>query len=170
MTRQKPTRVRETSKARREREAYEAHIEQERRRREGTITARPIVDEREALGLAARRAPAASVTLPPAHLARRSDVETSHAAAEHAPETRETQRSSIMALHREHPEGLTDDEVAVLLGDDVWRRCSDLRTLGLLAWKLVQHPTGPTGILIPATRMARSGRQGRVSIVADSDA
>ena len=168
---------RETDKQRREREAYEAAIAAQREHpgaravvpplvdSGGWRPASPIIDEREALHAQERRAPAASVTLPPEKLARRSDVETSHAAAEHAAETRETQRSSIMALHREHPNGLTDDEVSVLLGDEVWRRCADLRTLGLLTWKLVQHPNGPTGVLIPATRVARSGRQARVSIV-----
>ncbi len=181
MTRQKPTRVRETEKARREREAYEAHMARQQRLRDALAeqrltdarsgstlnprTARPIVDERERQALEERRAPAASVTLPPEHaLARTTDVETSHNAVP-SRERRATQQASIMSLYRDHPNGLTADEVSVLLGDDLWRRVSDLRTNGYLAWKLVQHPNAPTGVLIPATRMARSGRQARVLVI-----
>lgn len=148
----RPTRRRESPKAQREREAYEAAIAEQRQR--------------------ARPAPASSEHIPlvplPATLARTSDVETSHQAVPSAARRR-TQQTAILALHREHPNGLTDDEVSVLLGDDVWRRCADLRTLGLLTWKLVQHPKGPTGVLVPATRAARSGRQARVSIIASAD-
>jgi hypothetical protein len=97
--------------------------------------------------------------LPAASLARRSDVETSHAAIP-AAEARASQQAAIMRTHRALPNGLIDDEVSVLLGEEVWRRCAELRALGLLRWKLDAEGR-------PITRTARSGRQARVSIIGE---
>lgn len=103
---------------------------------------------------------------PAREIARTSDVETSHAAAAHAPDAKANQRREVLALHARHPGGLTDDEVSYLAGTDLWRRCSDLRKLGHLAWLMTTtSPSAPTGVPVPVTRKARSGRQGRVSIL-----
>lgn len=89
----------------------------------------------------------------PAHArARTSDVETSHAAAVGS---KAMQIRRVLEVHAvQH--GLTDDEVSIRTGLDLWRRCSDARTLGYLDWLT-------DGYGKPITRKARSGKAARVS-------
>lgn len=143
-------------------------------------------DERERLyreALTARRPPegatpqpeqpptrwedATSVRRPARELARTTDVETSHAAAAANPAGKESNRAVALRLHREHPEGLIDDEVSALSGGqldvhEATRRCLDLRKLKdpgpLLEWLMDSEGN-------PVTRKTRSNRSARVSVL-----
>lgn len=93
-------------------------------------------------------------------LARASDPETSRAAAAANRSGKASHRMRCLETHRDFASGLIDDELAAFLGLDsteTTRRCSDLRNMGLIAW-LVLHDE-------PVTRLTRSGRRARVSVI-----
>lgn len=82
--------------------------------------------------------------------ARRTDPETSKAAARSVDGS--AMREALAEAYRAAgADGLTDEEAGTRTGlDGAWKRCSDLRRLGLIE---------PTGF----TRRGRSGREQRVS-------
>ena len=86
--------------------------------------------------------------------ARTSDPITSHLGAADVEPRALTQRGRLLAAFRAHPDGLTDEEAAILaVGVSYrscwWKRCSELRDLGLI------EPTGEM----------REGSQGSKRIV-----
>lgn len=93
-------------------------------------------------------------------LARASDIETSRESASANPGGRASHRRACLSGHVEVPGGLIDDELAEFLPMDsteCTRRCSDLRNMGLLEWLLIDGE--------PVTRLTRSGRRARVSVI-----
>jgi hypothetical protein len=67
--------------------------------------------------------------------ARHSDPDTSHKAAERAPSVRAHDRRLVLHEHYEHPDGLTDFELAANLGrqqTSVGKRRGELRDIGLI--------------------------------------
>lgn len=66
--------------------------------------------------------------------ARRTDPWTSHAAATASRPTAQTHRDALMRVYESHPDGLTDEEAAQKAGITAggWKRCSELRALGLI--------------------------------------
>lgn len=100
---------------------------------------------------------AARSVVPPHTLARSTDVETSKAAAHSGGEAWGAQRIRCLQAHAANPAGMTDDEVAVWVGEATWRRTADLRGRGWIEWLIVDGE--------PVTRRARSGRQGRVCVL-----
>lgn len=78
-----------------------------------------------------------TVPTPPRALARVSDPETSHAAARAVSYRTGTQKARLLAAYLDAPEGLTDDEAGMRAGlPQAWKRCSDLRSDGVI------EPTG----------------------------
>jgi hypothetical protein len=73
----------------------------------------------------------------PERLARASDPSTSHRAAQIAAIRGKSQKALLLlAYQRAEESGLTDEEAgasAGLSGSGYWKRCSELRTLGLIA-------------------------------------
>ena len=70
-------------------------------------------------------------TLPPN--VRTADPETSHAASKRIEPKRGTHASQCLAMFKAYPRGLTADEVGrytTIKG--AWKRCSDLKALGLI--------------------------------------
>ena len=81
---------------------------------------------------------------------RDSDPWTSRAAARSMFGPAQTQREMLLEVYEQHPAGLTDEEacnMAAIPGG--WKRCSELRSLGLIV---------NTGL----TRVGSSGRHGIV--------
>lgn len=67
--------------------------------------------------------------------ARRRDPDTSIAAAEREPNQRQRDRDLALVLHRDHPEGLTDFELADLMGrqqTSAGKRRGELRDMGFI--------------------------------------
>lgn len=66
--------------------------------------------------------------------ARTTDPWTSKAAAHSIQNSAHTQREIIMDAYRAHPDGLTDEEAAshAGVGGCWWKRCSELRALGMI--------------------------------------
>lgn len=155
--------MRESDKKRRQREAYE---EEMRRKRLEEVSSRttppatpPTPGEGKPLAPPERAAssPPTEPRLEARKLSRSTDVETARAAGAHDLEGKQHQAMRVLQLHARHPDGLTDDEVDYLLGGNLWRRCSDLRRLGLIEWLIIDGA--------PVTRLARSGRRARVSVI-----
>lgn len=94
-------------------------------------------------------------------LAHTDDPETSHDAAASNPLGKNSNRRACLEAHEQAsrftPPGLTDDEIAAITRLDLIearRRCSDLRSLGFLAW------TKPLDY-----RRTDLGQQARVSVI-----
>lgn len=67
-------------------------------------------------------------------VARDSDPITSHHGADHIAPKRGTLRALLLDVYRAYPDGLTDEEACERAGiPDGWKRCSELRNLGLIA-------------------------------------
>lgn len=68
--------------------------------------------------------------------ARDTDPDTSHAAAALGRLRRGSARHALAVAYARHPEGLTDEEAAMIAGLDVrtgpWKRCSELRAAGIV--------------------------------------
>lgn len=68
-------------------------------------------------------------------MARQSDPDTSHAAARDAAPNAQTNRALALRLLRDHPNGLTDFELAALTGlqqTSIGKRRGELRDAGLV--------------------------------------
>lgn len=82
--------------------------------------------------------------------ARTRDPWTSHVAAGSVQSAAVTHRETLLKVYADNPDGLTDEEACNLAGiPSAWRRCSELRALGLI------EDTG-------RSRPQSSGRHGRV--------
>jgi hypothetical protein len=91
-------------------------------------------------------------------VARRSDPDTSHRAADSMREGAAIHRAQIMALLRSHYDGLTGDEINDLAGwpaATAGRRLVELVRMGLVCLAYDAN-------LEPVTRLTRSGRQAQV--------
>lgn len=67
--------------------------------------------------------------------ARRADPDTSIAAGARDPNRRQRDRDAVLAVHRAHPDGLTDFELSAVLGrqqTSVGKRRGELRDAGLI--------------------------------------
>ena len=69
-----------------------------------------------------------------------------------------TQREIIMRAFEQHPDGLTDEEAAAVagVGGCWWKRCSELRSLGLIvdSGRVRKGTAGrPRIVCVPATAM-----------------
>lgn len=86
--------------------------------------------------------------------ARRTDPWTSHAAADSMITPAKGMQAKLLEAYRESPNGLTDEEAAAAAGlpPGAWKRCSELRSKGLITW---------TG----TTRVASSGRHAQVCVL-----
>jgi hypothetical protein len=86
--------------------------------------------------------------------ARQTDPWTSHDAANSMIAAAKGMQAKLLDAYRAHPGGLTDEEAAAAAGLALgaWKRCSELRTKGLITW---------TG----ATRVASSGRHAQVCVL-----
>lgn len=156
----KPTRKRETPRARREREAYE------QARAAGLLGSARITPQ-----------PCPIVVPPldrePRKQAHADGVETERAAAGANRDGKATNARRCLELHAVHygwdtrePVGLTDDEVGAILDlpdIEANRRCSGLRDDGLLEWLLEPRH----GAQRPVTRRTRKGRPARVSVITE---
>lgn len=79
--------------------------------------------------------------------ARKADPETSHAAASEHQETRARDRNTALTIHRAHPAGLTDFELADLMGrqqTSAGKRRGELRDMGLIEDSGERRPS-PSG-------------------------
>lgn len=67
-------------------------------------------------------------------IARDSDPITSHEGSDHIAPKRGTLRATLLDVYRAYPDGLTDEEACERAGiENGWKRCSELRNLGLIA-------------------------------------
>ena len=80
-------------------------------------------------------------------MARRTDPETSWDAAANALANADTDRARVLAVHRAHPDGLTDFELAELMGrqqTSVGKRRGELCAQGLVEYAGIKRPA-PSG-------------------------
>lgn len=110
---------------------------------------KPRRDDTAGLGLFA--------VFPHAHesaIARDSDPITSHKGSDHIAPKRGTLRALLLDVYRAYPDGLTDEEACDRAGiTGGWKRCSELRNLGLIA---------PNG-----TRLSSAGVEVRVCAITE---
>lgn len=91
--------------------------------------------------------------------ARNSDPETSHAAANRATISSAIDRGKVLAVHASHPEGLTDFELATIMGrqqTSVGKRRGELRDLGLIEASESTRPA-PSGSSAIVWRITSEG-------------
>lgn len=93
-------------------------------------------------------------------LARTENPETSHSAAKMAAADKASDRALVLRVHAEHPTGLTDAELAMMLrqkqdGAFRKRRC-DLTNLGFIAATEARRPT-PSGATAIVWRITEAG-------------
>lgn len=73
---------------------------------------------------------------------RRNDYETSIEAAVSIFESAKSQQQRLLGVYKRHPEGLLDDEAGHMAGLDqacFWKRCGELREMGLIMWDEDQY-------------------------------
>lgn len=92
-------------------------------------------------------------------MARSTDPDTSWAAAADALVNADTDRARVLEMHRAHPEGLTDFELAELMGrqqTSVGKRRGELRDKGLIEHAGFKRaaPSGSMSIVWRAVRVA----------------
>jgi hypothetical protein len=89
--------------------------------------------------------------------ARRTDPATSQAAGKDAAYRAGSQKALLLTAFTSHPDGLTDEEAAIIAGvsltSEYAKRCSELRDAMLIVPR-INPATGE-----PLTRVARSGLQ-----------
>lgn len=79
--------------------------------------------------------------------ARNSDPETSHRAAARDPDRKMRDRTAVLRAHYEHPDGLTDFELAEIVGrqqTSAGKRRGELRDMGLIEATELRRPA-PSG-------------------------
>jgi hypothetical protein len=94
---------------------------------------------------------------------RRTDPETSHQAADRHPALRRTDRRDALIAHADHPAGLTDYELADLIGrqqNSAGKRRGELRDLGLIEQTDKRRPA-PSGSPAIVWRITQSGLDAR---------
>lgn len=84
--------------------------------------------------------------------ARNTDPDTSHKAANRHPQKRARDRVWVLLAHQEHPTGLTDFELAALVGrqqTSAGKRRGELRDEGLIeeTWMRRPAPSGSPAIV-----------------------
>lgn len=92
--------------------------------------------------------------------ARRTDPDTSQSAASRDPSARHIDRQRALQAHREHPKGLTDFELADLLGrqqTSAGKRRGELRDAGLVEDSGVRRPS-PSGASAVVWKVTDAGR------------
>lgn len=110
-------------------------------------------------------------------MARSTDPDTSWAAAADALVNADTDRARVLEMHRAHPEGLTDFELAELMGrqqTSVGKRRGELRDQGLVEYAGIKRPA-PSGSMsrvwkavIPALATAQQSTSPRPRLEAYS--
>lgn len=73
-----------------------------------------------------------TIPFEPYKLARQTDVDTSHDAAESIKTSRETQHQAILAAMKLANAPLTAEKIGEVLGYPVWRRMTELEQAGLI--------------------------------------
>lgn len=92
-------------------------------------------------------------------LARATDPETSHQAADDAKRNVRMTRAQVLLAHASHPGGLTDYELADIVGlqqNSAGKRRGDLRDAGLIEATNIRAP-GPSGSSCIVWRITREG-------------
>ena len=74
--------------------------------------------------------------------ARKGDYETSKAGAKDVQPRAGSQKAKLLEAFRQaHPKSLTDEQAAILAGVPMmscyWKRCGELRDLGLIEWVML---------------------------------
>lgn len=93
--------------------------------------------------------------------ARMSDPDTSHEAADAHPVVRGRDRVAALKAHAEHPNGLTDFELAELVGrqqTSAGKRRGELRDLGLIEQTEERRPA-PSGSSAIVWRVTEEGKR-----------
>ena len=91
--------------------------------------------------------------------ARASDPDTSHLAAEQNPRIRDNDRARVLAVHAQHPMGLTDHELAEFVGrqqTSCGKRRGELMRAGLIE-ATGQRRAAPSGALCLVWRITPRG-------------
>jgi hypothetical protein len=91
---------------------------------------------------------------------RRSDPDTSHAAADRHPALRHNDRRAALLAHDEHPGGLTDFELADIMGrqqTSAGKRRGELRDLGFISDSGERRPA-PSGSMSIVWRITNLGK------------
>lgn len=99
--------------------------------------------------------------LNPGPAARATDPETSQAAAVRRPAGRTKDRTEVFLAHIQHPEGLTDFELADLLKrqqTSVGKRRGELRDLGMIEDSKLRRPA-PSGSPAIVWRITEAGKK-----------
>ena len=100
--------------------------------------------------------------LPMFAMARDSDPVSSHAGADHIASKAKTQRGILLDIYRAYPQGLTDEEACQKAGiEGGWKRCSELRTLGLIAVSGKREAS--SGVSVRVCALTEFGRFARVA-------
>lgn len=76
--------------------------------------------------------PAMKLPFEPHKLARQTDVDTSHDAAESMRVSRETQHKAVIGVMEQIGAPLTAEKIGEILGYPVWRRMNELEQAGLI--------------------------------------
>lgn len=104
----------------------------------------------------------ATADLPMFAMARDADPVSSHAGADHIASKAKTQRGVLLDIYRAYPAGLTDEEAAQLAHiTGGWKRCSELRTLGLIAECGKRFSIA--GVQVRVCAITETGRYARVA-------
>ena len=100
--------------------------------------------------------------LPMFAMARDSDPVSSHEGADKVASKAKTQRGVLLEVYRAYPQGLTDEEACRIAGiEGGWKRCSELRTLGLIAVSGKREAS--SGVAVRVCAMTETGRYARVA-------
>jgi len=93
--------------------------------------------------------------------ARSSDPDTSHEAGRRTPSLRAHDRRRVLIAHATHPDGLTDFELAALVGrqqTSAGKRRGELRDVGLIEQTPLRRPA-PSGSPAIVWRITPAGEQ-----------
>jgi hypothetical protein len=100
--------------------------------------------------------------LPMFAMARDSDPVSSHRGADKVASKAKTQRATLLDVYRAYPQGLTDEEACQKAGiEGGWKRCSELRTLGLIG--VMGKREASSGVTVQVCAMTEFGRYANVA-------